>query len=440
MSETTSKVTNDARISRRGLANLELKTPMRDATRTAYSQLHHPISNPQGATNLGTARNELMCEEMLQKIQNSLEFQLSDFSYGDSRGSERLRGLIASFLNNLLKCDVPLNDDNIITTAGTDSGLFYLTMALADPGDSILVAAPYYGNFDVDLCTSTGVDIVPIYPFTLDDLKVDADKLEAAMQEAKRNGKRVSAIAITSPHNPIGRCFSKEDLERFVRFASKHSIHFIVDEVYAGSSFGHLLKGASETSDPFVSVLSLKNLHELIDPGLVHVVYGVSKDFGLNGLRIGFIIDQYNEKLRKVLAMQTFVSYTSTISDRLVCNILEDEAWVDWFLATNKQRLAEAYQRATDLFDHRGVAYIPAQSGHYVFVDLRPTLRKNKASPPTTEDERLLWQTLLQSGVCVSPGHGYHIQEAGFMRVTFAMEWSKLEPALEKFCDIIDAF
>lgn len=87
-----------------------------------------------------------------------------------------------------------------------------------------------------------------------------------------------------------------------LRFCSKHTLHFI-SEVYALSTFGHLLLPDSSTArDPFISVLSIPNLKGLIDPKLVHVIYGLSKDFCMNGLRVGFIIDQFNKELQSGLS------------------------------------------------------------------------------------------------------------------------------------------
>lgn len=99
----------------------------------------------------------------------------------------------------------------------------------------------------------------------------------------------------------VNRCFSQESIETLLRYASKHNLHVISDEVYALSTFGHLLPDSNVDQDPFLSVLSLPNLKQLIDPSLVHVVYGLSKDFGVNGLRVGFVIDQHNPILRNVL-------------------------------------------------------------------------------------------------------------------------------------------
>lgn len=100
------------------------------------------------------------------------------------------------------------------------------------------------------------------------------------------------------PQFCIYRCYSRQDLETFLDFASMHNLHLISDEIYALSSFSHLID--TSTQDPFQSILSL-NYKDFIDPSLVHVIYGMSKDFAVNGFRVGFIIDQFNEPLRLAL-------------------------------------------------------------------------------------------------------------------------------------------
>ena len=84
-----------------------------------------------------------------------------------------------------------------------------------------------------------------------------------------------------------------------LKFASKHTLHIISDEVYGLSTYSHILD--EKHGDPFISLLTLDSVDELIDPSLVHIIYGFSKDFCLNGFRVGFIIDQHNELLRQYL-------------------------------------------------------------------------------------------------------------------------------------------
>lgn len=128
--------------------------------------------------------------------------------------------------------------------------------------------------------------------------------------------------------------------------------------------------------------------------------------------------------------MNSMFSWASSISDRLVANILEDEAWVDHFLATNKQRLASAYKVAIDELVRHGLDFIPANAGHFVTVDARALLKKKIGASLTIQDERCLWKTLLERGVYIASGHVFHTRSPGIFRVTFTIEEEKLRKGI----------
>lgn len=138
-------------------------------------------------------------------------------------------------------------------------------------------------------------------PFgSTDQFSVDAvAKYEAALQDAEKSGVKIRALVITNPHNPLGtythkphlppsrtwfsgsrsfaklrvpgRCYTRSALVALLRFCEKYGIHMISDEIYA-----HSVYRVGEARVGFTSVLSI-NLHGIIDDGLVHVMYGMSK-------------------------------------------------------------------------------------------------------------------------------------------------------------------
>ncbi|KAF7729672.1 hypothetical protein EC973_004045 [Apophysomyces ossiformis] len=416
-------------ISQRALGNFEIYAPMRDAGTIAQEFIEN------GAKDLGVARNTLIRDLISAKVSSCLEFQPeTDLPYGSSRGSVRLRKAFGEFYSKHMNTAEKVTEDHVIVAAGTGAALFHLTMVVADPGDVVLVPAPYYGNFDVHLRTSTGVDFVMTQPFSASDFKIDFEKMEAAVKEAESNGKHVAAVLLANPNNPLGRCHPEEDLKKLLQFANSHSLHVIVDEIYALSTFGHFKNSAPPLPNPFVSILSIQNLKELIDPKLVHVVYGMSKDFGINGFRVSFAIDQYNSQLRNALVRESFVSHFSSISDRLIANILSDTTFLD--------KLIEGYQRAVDILESYDIPYYAAEAGHFIWIDARKFLIGAMLPPrePTTEDEVILWCYLLEGGVYVVPGHAFHAEKAGFFRATFALDWDTINPAWNLLCQLLTSF
>lgn len=197
--------------------------------------------------------------------------------------------------------------NDIFLHTGAGASINQLFMSIADSGEYCLIPTPFYGAFEFDVSVHTGIHILPINLHKeLQDMTIDPHQLESFYQTATSEGKKITSMLITNPENPLAKCYSKQDIETILNFAGKHHIHVVFDEIYGLSTYSQFLD--EDTKDPFVSVLSLP-YKDLIDPTLVHVVYGLSKDFAVNGFRIGYVIDQFNEPLKKSLNRSAYVLY-----------------------------------------------------------------------------------------------------------------------------------
>lgn len=153
------------------------------------------------------------------------------------------------------------------------------------------------------------MDPVPVIFDNLMD-SFNSDAITQALEKAFSNSLRpVKALIVTNPHNPLGRCYSQDNLLAFTRFCGRHDIHFISDEVYALSTYGND-QTASATSS-FVSALSL-NLEDVeCERSKVHVIWSMSKDLACSGLRLVgvFLRTLHDSKLtlilRRLLCLRT---------------------------------------------------------------------------------------------------------------------------------------
>jgi len=151
---------------------------------------------------------------------------------------------------------------------------------------------------DFDLAARTGIVPIPVPvsrvgdPFNSDS----ATELERAFSDAVRDaaarGVRCRVLFLCNPGNPQGRCYSSSTLRKLLHFCTRHGIHLVADEIYALSQF-------DGDSNPFSSVLSIPGENSRTVDNM-HCLYGLSKDFGLGGLRMGFIVTR-NEQLRTAL-------------------------------------------------------------------------------------------------------------------------------------------
>jgi aspartate/methionine/tyrosine aminotransferase len=77
-------------------------------------------------------------------------------------------------------------------------------MTIADPGEYVMLQAPYFGVFDKDISVDTGVNILSFRNPDVEDLSVNIETLEAAYYQAIEEGKKVTAVVVANPHNPSG--------------------------------------------------------------------------------------------------------------------------------------------------------------------------------------------------------------------------------------------
>lgn len=138
------------------------------------------------------------------------------------------------------------------------------------------------GAYEVFLSIHTGAVPVPVPVGSMDD--IFGAGMIPTLEEGLRNAPvPIKAMVITNPHNPLGRCYSKENLILLMQFCQRHNLHLISDEVFALSEHG-----CSNLSKPrkFTSALAIDAAANGFDPTKVHVIWSVSKDLGATGARL----------------------------------------------------------------------------------------------------------------------------------------------------------
>lgn len=207
---------------------------------------------------------------------------------------------MANLITTYFHPATPISPNNIVFANGVTSLNAICASSLTNPGDGILLGQPIYGSFAGDLRVPSNCQLVYV-PFHGDDpFSPDAvARYEKTFLQARdETGVTIRALLICNPHNPLGRCYSRETLEALLRFCQKYQIHLISDEVYALSVYGN------DDSTGFVSVLSIDPVPLGVDPALIHVLYGMSKDFAAAGLRLGSLISQNQRLLQAALSMR----------------------------------------------------------------------------------------------------------------------------------------
>lgn len=360
---------------------------------------YHPRCNPAGYVNFGTAQNHLLWDLLKPIVRAGRPLVASDLCYHPLYGMATLRSAVAQFLGRIHQASV--DPEDLVLVSGASAVLDILAYALCEPGDGIVVPAPYYNGLEVDFGGRAGARIIPAALSSRDGFTLHVDALEAAARDARRAGITVRAVALVSPHNPTGRVYPRELLAEVAAFAGRHGLALVVDEIYGCSVFGE---------QEFHSALALPD--DVLAPDRIHTVWGFAKDFGLSGLKAGMLHTR-DRALRSAARELAYLAPVSTDTQVLLRDLLVDPPLADGFLAESRQRLAESYRTASKLLCGEGIPHLPADAGLFVWIDLRRWLPE-----PTFEAEHALWRTIFDLGrVNISPGQVFRCAEPGWFRL-----------------------
>uniref|UniRef100_A0A8C7NEV3 Aminotransferase class I/classII large domain-containing protein n=1 Tax=Oncorhynchus mykiss TaxID=8022 RepID=A0A8C7NEV3_ONCMY len=318
--------------------------------------------------------------------------------YPDWKGHRFLREEVSRFLSHYCGSPRPLRADNVYPDNVSVCVL-----------DAILIPTPFYGVITEDVHLYSGVRLFHVHldcepsgsgsrPFHL-----TVDKLEEAMRKAISEGLNVRAMVLVNPHNPLADVYSPQEMTGFLEFAKRHKLHAIVDEVYMLTVF--------EDTVTFHSVLSMDSLP---DPQRTHVMWGMSKDFAMAGVRVGTVYSDNRDLVEALDKLGMFHGVPGPIQHQMAI-LLQDKDWINGkFLPENRLRMQAAHRYMTGELQSMGVPYLHRPAGFYIWADLRKYLYE-----PSFVEELSLWRCFLRHKVVLSCGQAFHCSTPGWFRIVF---------------------
>ncbi|KAK6511610.1 hypothetical protein TWF481_000525 [Arthrobotrys musiformis] len=388
--------------------------------------------------NLAIAENSLMQEVVADYLNENLRFKTKHLTYGDgTTGSYRLKANLTNFINNYFQPLRNVASDEIVISSGVSGTMDQLAWTLCNEGDGILVGKPVYSGFIKDFYARSRVNAVPVSFGEVDPFSIQAVQCyeeELSNFNKRQPGTKIRAILLANPHNPLGKCYPRETLLEYFKFCERHDIHLIADEIYAMSIFK---TSWNQEAVGFHSVLSI-DMENIIDPRRIHVLYGMSKDFSSNGLRLGLVVSR-NKQVIEAISSITIFSWPSSPADLAWCMMLEDAAFLDYYLSEHQRRLGEGYEFLAGILDNLGIDYARGtNAGFFVWADLSFALARpvEGGEPGLTEDMELD-QRLIKGGVHLAAGLGYQAERPGWFRITFSQPRPLLLKGLAKMMKLL---
>lgn len=300
-------------------------------------------------------------------------------AYGDHRGAERLRSMIAGDGDSL-------SLDHVLVTAGAASALFIIATSLLGQKAHVLVCEPNYST-NLETPRAIGADVETIQLRFEDGWRLDVETL------ASRLRPDTQLVSITYPHNPTGSTITRGQLDALVALVERHpTARLLVDETYRELGYGDPLPMATTLSPRVLAVSSM------------------SKTYGLPGLRVGWLTCRDDRLMETLLAAkeQIFIC-GAVLEEELAARVLEQRSVVLPLVQAKTQRHLAAVRdwiNGNELFE-----WVEPSAGVVCFPRIRPEIEV---------DIDRFYRTLLEEhGTYVGPGRWFD-QDPRFFRLGFA--------------------
>ena len=301
--------------------------------------------------------------------------------------------------------------DPLQVRIGTDVGVAVVEIlrVIAKPGDKVLVNSPVYQNF-YNWLEETGMEKVDV-PFTRtgsDEGSNNPWELNwPEIESAYASGIKVHMIC--SPHNPLGRIYTKEELLRFVGLAKKYNVIIISDEIHAPLTY---------KDSVFIPTLALGPDAESV----CITVTAASKGWNIAGLKCAIIITQNEEMKEKMTHLPFALHYRASLPGAYASAIAfkEGGVWLDSVIEIlNRNRYLIQDLLSTTL---PSVTYHIPQNGYLAWLDLTAL---NLGDDPGA--------TLIERGkVAFNSGHFYAPQTSQYVRLNFATSSEIITEAIHR--------
>ena len=309
-----------------------------------------------------------------------------EIKYAPSDGMPSLKKAIVQYTEK--NYGRTIDSANVIVSDGAKHSIFNVLYALINPGDQVIVLAPYWVSYPEMVKMVNGVPVIvtpadgSFYP--------KLSEIEKAVTPSTR------AIIVNSPNNPSGAVFSDEFVGQIVEFCERKNIYLLMDDIY------HKLVFDGKKITPVYNFIKKD-----IESTNVVVINGISKTYGMTGFRVGWVVA--NRKLVKVM---TNIQSQTTTCNSPICQVAAeaaltgDQSCVDTLLDTIEKNRNTVIRELQSI---PGVKIMKPEGTFYCLPDFSAC----------NKDSMALADFLLKKALVVTvPGKEFGME--GHLRLSFA--------------------
>jgi aspartate aminotransferase len=317
-------------------------------------------------------------------------------------------------ISNKFKSENGLNysPDQIVVSAGGKHSLINVILSIVNPGDEVIILAPYWVSYWDHIILAEGKPVV-IKTTIENDFKVTPAQLEAAITSKTR------AIIFNSPSNPTGMVYTRDEMESLARVVEKHEGVFVIsDEIYEHISFVGKHESMAQFDYIFDRVITLN---------------GVSKGYAMTGWRIGYIgAPLWIAKAVNKLQGQ-FTSGVASISQRAALAALTSKS-------NSREVMRAAFLKRRDLVcgllsEIVGFKVGIPQGAFYVFPEVTWYYGKSDGETTVTDSASLAMYILEKAHVAIVGGEGFGAPDC--IRISYAASDVELIEAVRRIKEVV---
>jgi len=315
--------------------------------------------------------------------------------YGPVAGLPELRAAVAA--KTARDTGYAVTAAQVLVTNGGKHAIYNAFAALLDPGDEVIVPAPYWTTYPEAIALAGGVPVVVATDETT-GYRASLDQLEAARTP------RTKVLLFVSPSNPTGAVYSRDQIEAIGRWAVEHGLWVLTDEIYE-----HLVYGdAANHSMPVV-------VPELAERCVV--VNGVAKTYAMTGWRVGWVIGPADVVAGATNLQSHQTSNVAAVSQQAalaaVTGSLDDVAAMRQVYDRRRRRIVELLRAIP------GIECPEPEGAFYAFPSVKGLLGREIGGRTVTTSLELAALVLDQAKVAVVPGEAFGAP--GYFRLSYAL-------------------
>ncbi|WP_353113781.1 pyridoxal phosphate-dependent aminotransferase [Microbacterium sp.] len=319
----------------------------------------------------------------------------ANFRYTPAAGLPAMREAIAA--KTLRDSGLEVDPSQVLVTNGGKQSVYQAFQAVVNPGDEVLLPAPYWTTYPEAIRLADGVP-VEVFAGADQDYKVTVEQLEAARTP------RTTALVFVSPSNPTGSVYTADETRAIGEWAVEHGIWIISDEIYQNLTYDGVTATSIVQASPEAA-------------GQTILVNGVAKTYAMTGWRLGWMVGPA-DAIKVAANLQSHLcSNVNNIAQRAAIAALngpQDEAEQMRQAFDRRRRLIVAELSRID-----GLVVPNPHGAFYVYPDVQGLLGRTWGGVTPTTSLELADLILDQAQVAVVPGEAFG--PSGYLRLSYAL-------------------